>query len=286
MSGGGGGGGIGGAIGGTLNSITPAGMMGFDFQDPTGAKGAANAAQAAANAQAQMAGQTRNQILGYSGQLEKDAMSLAEASPQELGALSRAYASAEQNLGREEKLLASIDPALMEASKQALSILRGEPSGLNQGVMAQRGLQRQQLMNSLRAQYGPGAETSSIGQKVLQGFDAESQNMSMNNLGSLMNIATTDLGARQQRGIAGLQQVGQGYGALQERKLNTRLNTGAQTLGALSGTSQQMIQSAGAPFVGDAIRAQGQQSLFNMGAQAGAAYLTGGATLGAKKAAV
>lgn len=283
MGSGGGGGGIMDTVGGVLNDVSPAGMLGFDFTDPTGAKGAANAAQAAATAQAREAARTRGEILDYSGRLEKDAMALAEASPEELASLGSAYSSAEKNLAREERLLASIDPALMEASKQALKLLRGETADINKPMNDLRASQRQQLVSSLRAQYGPGAESSSIGQRSLQQFDMESNSMFAQNqqtaLGQAFGMATTDLGARQTRGIAGLQQVGQGYSALQERKLNTRLNTGAQTMGALSGTSQQMIQAAGAPYVGDAIKAQGQASLFNTGAQLGMAYATGGASM-------
>lgn len=286
---------VGGGSGGVLSmGIMPAGLgligsggdvgnlnMGFGnfLGDITGSNRAADAAQAAAMAQMQMARQTRQQVLDYSSGLEQDAMKLAEASPEELAALDRSFASAQQGLAREERLLNAIDPALMEASQQALNLLRGESAAINKPMMDLRNAQRQQLLNSLRSQYGPGAESSSIGQRALRQFDLESNAQFAQNQGNALNqafgIASQDFGSRLQRGISGLQQVGQGYGALQERKLNTRLNVGAQTLGALSGTSQQMIQSAGAPYVGEALRGQAQSALFNQGAKLGTMALMG-----------
>lgn len=242
-----------------------------------GAGKAAGAAQKAARMQAEEAARTRAAILNEGGRIEREAMDLSEATPQELAALERSYGAAEKSLAREEKLLAAIDPALMEASNQALQLLRGESSPLAAPVMKQRANQRAQLLNSLRAQYGPGAESSSIGQRALQSFDAETNNQSMGVMGQLFSMGTQDLGGRYQRGISGLQQVGQGYSALQERKLNTRLNVGNSMLGALSGTSQQMIQSAGAPYVGAGLQGQSEASLgnsiMNTGATLGAAYL-------------
>jgi hypothetical protein len=256
-----------------------------------GQQQAAGAAQSAATAQAEVAGATRNQILNESGRLERDAMPLADATPEELAALSRSNESARSALSREERLMSAIDPSLMEASKQALSLLRGDTTASNKPMMDMRANQRQNLVNSLRSQYGSGAESSSIGQKALRQFDMESDSIFQSNqqssLAQMFGIATTDLGARQQRAIAGLQQVGQGYSALQERKLNTRLNLGATQLGALSGTSQQMIQSAGAPFVGAALNGQAISSLggsvANAGTTLGSAYLLGGGFGGAKK---
>lgn len=256
--------------------------------DISGANAAADAAQNAALAQQQMAASTRQDILNQAAMNRKESMALAEASPQELAALSRSFGAAEQALGREERLLSAIDPSLMEASKQALSLLRGEQADINKPMMQLRNSQRQSLLNSLRSQYGPGAENTSIGQRALQQFDMESNMMTAQNqqnaLSQAFGIASSDLGGRLQRGISGLQGVGQGYGALQERKLNTSMNLGAQTLGALSGTSQQMINSAGAQYTGDALRAQAQQGLFNTALQGGLLYATGGFGGGAKAA--
>ena len=250
------------------------------YGDISGSNAAAEAAQNAANAQAGAASQTRADILGQSAIAKKEGMALADATPEELAALSRSFSSAEQALGREERLLSAIDPALMEASQQALKLLRGEQADVNKPLNQMRQTQRQTLLNSLRAQYGPGAESTAIGQRALQQFDMESNSMfaqnQQNSLGQVFGIASSDLGQRLQRGIGGLEQAGQGYGAIQQRKLATNLNLNAQTLGALTGTSQQMIQAAGAPYAGDVLRAQAQQGLFNQVLKGGIGYATGG----------
>lgn len=238
-----------------------------DTWDITGEEKSARAAQRSAEAQAEEAARMRAEVLNYGRQFQTEAMALADATPMELSALNRAYDSADKSLAREEKLLAAIDPALMEASKQALSLLRGETADINKPMTNMRNMQRQQLMDSLRAQYGPGAESSSIGQKILQNFDMETNNLfaknQQNSLAQTFGMAATDFGSRYSRGIGQVQQVGQGFSALQERKLNTRLNTGNAMLGALSGTSQQMIQTAGAPYVGDAVRGAQSQAFMN-----------------------
>jgi hypothetical protein len=245
--------------------------------DITGSNRQAEAAEQAAGAQAAMSAETRMQVLREANQLERESMRLANATPQELAALGRSYRTAEQSLRRESRLLASLDPALLEASKQALSLLRGEEASINKPLNDMRAMQRQNLLNSLRAQYGPGAESSSIGQRALQQFDMESNSMFAQNQQSALQqafgIASSDFGGRLERASAGLQQVGQGYGALRERRLNTRMNVGAQTLGALSGTSQQMIQSAGAPYVGEQLRGQAQQQFMGQAFNLGANYL-------------
>lgn len=242
-----------------------------------GSQQAAGAAGSAAEARAQMAQQNRADILGQAGENRRQAMALAEATPQELNSLGQSYDAAGKQLAREERLMAAIDPSLMEASKQALGLLRGETANVNQPMMQMRNQQRNSLMNSLRAQYGPGAESTSIGQRQLNQFDMETNAMFQQNqqssLGQLFGIATSGApGANMQRSIAGLQSVGQGYSSLQDRKLSTSLNLGGQTLNALSGTSNAMIDSAGSQFAGDAIRGQGLASLGGNIMNAGTIY--------------
>jgi len=268
-------GGLGGVVSQGLGMVSP--ILGGMSTEREGARAAAKAAEKAAGAQAGMARTMRGEVLDQASRNERDVMNLASASPQELAALSRSYSSAEQSLAREEKMIAALDPALLEASQQALKLMRGESAAVNGPMQQMRNAQRQQMVNSLLAQYGPGAESSSIGQRMLQQFDMESSNMFQQNqqssLAQMFGMATSDAGGRQRAAIGQMQQVGQGYGALQERQMNARLNLGAQSLGALTGTSQQMISSAGAPFVGDALRAQGDAAFGGQMRQTGMAVL-------------
>ena len=261
-------------IGGSTES-----SLGFDLGDPFGKNKGAAAAQAAAMAQLTAAREARSMIETEGRRVESEAMDLAAATPQELAALDRAYSSAESALTREEKLVAAIDPSIMEASKQALSLLKGETADINKPLTAMRTMQRQKLVDQLREQYGPGAETSSLGQKVLQNFDLQSdalfQQNQQNTLGQVFGIASTDLGGRLTRGQAAIQQVGQGYSALQQRQLNAKLQAGGNLVSALGGASGPVIQAAGAPYVGDALKAQSQGQIANLAAT-GLGYYFGG----------
>lgn len=223
------------------------------------------AASKAAKAQRKESERMRAAVLAQGKENQEKALALAQATPQELAVLSRANSSAVSALDREEKMLAALDPAIMEASQQALKLLRGESAGATQALVNNRQTQRQSLVNSLRSQFGPSAETSSVGQRALQQFDMETNTMMTNANSNAFNqvfgVATTDLGARTLRANQGLQQVGQGYSALQERLLNTQMNTGNSILSALSGTSAQMIQSAGYNSVGQQILGSSLTSL-------------------------
>lgn len=252
--------------------VAAAGVFGY-----MGSQNAANAGGSAASAQQDQATRNRADIFGEMSNMSAATTGLSQSTPQELNILGQSYGAASQQLSQQQQLMNSINPALMEASKQALQILRGGQSAMSAGVMSTRNAQRSQLMNTLRSQYGPGAETSSIGQRALQQFDMQTQQMQQGTLNNLMGIAG-DNSPNQglQSSLSGLQQVGQGYSALQNRQLNTQMNLGSTALGALSGTGQQMLQTAGAPYVGAALQGQGQASLgnnlMNTGAQLGMAY--------------
>lgn len=218
---------------------------------------AANAAGHAARDQRAAALEQQRQI-NKQGQV---GLKLAEATPQELAALDRSMTSSLGQLDREEKLLAAIDPAIMEASQQALKLLRGETAGITSAVNTQRTAQRTKLVNSLREQYGPGAELSSLGQKALQQFDMESNTMFAQNQGNALNqvfgIAGQDFGGRTQRAISGLQGVGEGYGNIQNR----RLNANNALIAAMSGSAPAVINSAGAGAVQSQLWGSGLASI-------------------------
>lgn len=204
-----------------------------------GGQQAASGAMGAANMQANAASLARNQAMGY-----------ANATPQELNILGQQYKAASQNLSQQQQLMSSIDPALMEASKQALAIMQGGTSAATQPMFALRNQQRQQLVASLQNQYGPGAESTSIGQQALQQFDMQTQNMQTGQLGNMMNMAETGGGPGLNNAINSLSQVGSGYNAIQSRQVNAAL-----------GTQQNMVNTAGAPYVGQTLGGQGMASL-------------------------
>lgn len=254
----------------------------------SGANAAARAAQDAANASAAASREERALQLREGNRAKEEAERLAKATPQELRAYGEVLKSSQAQLAQREKQIAAIDPALMEASSQVLKLLRGEQAGSTQAAMGQRQAQRQALVNQLRSQYGPGAESSSLGQKRLQTFDAETnmltQNLQQSALSQVFGIAGSAPGLTNRNSeLSALTAAGQNYGGLQQRRLTANQNANASLMGALSGTSQGMINAAGAPYVGAAMQAQGQQQFFNQALNLGALAATGGFGGGAAK---
>lgn len=296
-----------GLVGGIgTSALTGGGGINMGLQDLWGdltGRGAADAAGLAAMAQLQQARESQRAIMAESARGEKDIMALAAASPAELRAQEQALEMGAKQLASDERLLASIDPALMEASQKALSMLRegyqsrqsGRAPAAYAPFEAQRQAERQKLVNSLQSQYGPGAEASSIGLKALREFDLAGATQSAQ-FG--MQQEQQDYGRFQDafRGATGLAQLFGGQrqgidlqsrgvnqlgtaGLFQNRMLNARTGLHGSSLAALSGTQAPLIQAAGAPYVAQQARAQGQTAflgnLINAGTQAGIAYAGG-----------
>ena len=194
--------------------------------------------------------QNKNAMTGQFNNMSQDAMALAEADPKELADLENAYANTEKQLAREERFVNAIDPALMEASQQALKLLRGEEADINKPMQTLRNKQREGLVASLRSQYGNGAELSSVGRQALQDFDMQTSTLAAQNqqsaLGQAFGIATSDVmgGLRQTggalTGIAG--SLSQGRMGQRNRMLETRLGLGNTGLNMGQNFMNQQLQ--------------------------------------------
>lgn len=248
--------------GGAL-SYTPVGMVMNELGRP--GEAAARAAQGAANAQMAEARRQRQEAFNMTEPVTVAA----------LASYDKALGFQEKNLARQEQLISQIDPTVIEASQQALKLLRGEESSSLAPFKQQREMQRQKLLNQLRQQLGPGAETSSAGIQALTKFDSESaglfagaQQQALGNLGNIFGQFNS--------GRPDMLREAQGFGALATNRQALRLNQ----LGAMNPSNQQMFGTAGGEFAGAAIKAQGQQALQNqllgIGAQMGSAAITGG----------
>ena len=250
--------------------------MGSIVGEVTGAnRSAARAAHGSAMAQQRAAGQLNKEIKGRVD-------SSLEMSPEELASQGQALDTQSRNLEKQEKLVGALDPAILEASQQALSILRGEESGILAPVRAQRQRQRQQLLDTLRNQLGPGAETSSAGQQALQKFDMETTDVlagrQQSSLSQLFGLAQGGMGSRQALG-----QQSSLLNSMGGQNFGQRAGLGMQGAGILAGTGQNVVNSAGARFTGDMIRAQQIQGIGNDVMQLGGAAIGGmaaGGTLG------
>lgn len=226
---------------------------------------AAGAAGAAAGAQNAAAIARAKEATDYSKDLEKRVNSASDMSPQELQAYESSLAAAQKTVDSDMKMLDAIDPALMEASTQALSLLRGQDASSLAPIRNQRAQQRSQLLRTLREQLGPGAETSSAGIKALNQFDTETSTMMANAqqsmLGGLLGTAQQQR-AQGANGIATLTSVGGMFGNATQRKAGNMLAAGQNTTNAILGTGQGVVDSAGAGYVGQQAQAQGLASMF------------------------
>jgi hypothetical protein len=230
--------------------------------------GGAGAAQDAAMAQQRAAQGNYNTIKGLSDQ----------ATTQGLLSFEQDIKNQERELGRQEQLIAQIDPTIMEASQQALKLLRGESSSTLKPVQDQRNMQRQQLVNRLREQMGPGAETSTAGIQALNRFDSETNNLvSGQQQGALSLLGNTAnqfsaLRPNMNQSIGLRSQYGQGG-------TNLRMNQAA----LLNGAYQPVINSAGAEHTAAVMRGKQDLAFGNALLEGGIAYATGGASTIGKK---
>ncbi len=193
-------------------------------------------------------------------------------------ALDKDIANQERNLGRQEQLIAQIDPTIIEASQQALKLLKGEQSSTLAPMERQRAQQRQGVLNSLRERLGPGAETSTAGMQALSRFDSETNNLlagqqqsALHGLGGIagqFNSIRPDM----LREISGLSGFGQ-----------AKTGLGFQRANGLFNARQGLVQNAGASETGAVLRGQQNAAFGQTALTAAGAYLTGGISLLAKK---
>ena len=205
------------------------------------ARRGARAAESAA--EAQLAEQRRAQGL---------ALEFAEFSPEEIANLQRAVEVNEQDIARKTELLASVDPALIEAGNQALQLLQGEEARTLDPIRRQRQDERTRLEDQLRSQLGAGFETSTAGIQALNDFDAETGSLLAveqdRSLGRLLGVS---------QNVAGLSSLGQNIAAA-----GSLANLfGEQSRRQVAAITGAPITQAGAQFTGDVLGGQIEQRL-------------------------
>lgn len=264
-------------VGGPLGAGLGAALGGSMGGSLGGGKSAAKNAGRAAQAQQAAALDLQNRTLEFAQTSQANAVSAAQ-SPQELAALGEAYGAQQKQLTSDQQLLASIDPTIMEASKQALGLLRGENAQSVAPELQARQTQRMKLLNNLRSQLGPGAETSSAGQQALNQFDMQTNQLQsqlqQSSLGQLLGVSLSGR-PNVNADIAGIGNIAQGYGNAAGRLSNAYLGSGQNLLNAFTQTGQNVVNTAGSQYVQGQLQGQAQQSMFNALANAtatGAGY--------------
>lgn len=144
-------------------------------------------------------GQTASGLIGANSrenaaQAQRDAaMAAAEPSVTELAAMQKQLRVADQSLARQEALVKAIDPALMEAGRQALDLLQGKEAGALAPLRAAQARQTAMARSQLEQQLGSGFETSSAGIEALTRLQesqlGQQQQAQQQTLGSLLGIS-------------------------------------------------------------------------------------------------
>ena len=253
----------------------------------TGANRMANAAQGAAVAQERaLAKAVEFGKEGLAaGQKSGQAMINAAKSPQEIRALKEAQMRQGRSLARQSKLFDSLDPAIMEASQQALQLLRGEEAKSLGPLKQQREQQRKALVDRLREQLGPGAETSTAGTQALNQFDQEtSQTISgaqQEGINQMFGIgqagaqgrSALNQGAQSLAGIGGM--FGQSAGRMSQAHMGAgQLEQGgfANLMNAQGG----LAAGSGSQFVGDQLKGQARMAQHQQGMEMVSSMFGGG----------
>lgn len=162
----------------------------------------------------------------------RETMGIAANTDFEISRMEESLGVAKRDLARREEILASADPALLEAGKQALQLLRGDKeAGSLSVIRKQREQQRVKLVDQLRQRLGPGAEESSAGIQALTAFDDATaaslqgaQSQETQNLLGLAERNAQNFGTGQSfQQLMSLQNAQRG---IQKDRLTASLNTG------------------------------------------------------------
>lgn len=262
---------MGGVIGGPAGAGVgaAAGLLGGG----AGGKGAKKARRAA-DAAARMQRQESLRYYAYQRDMA-NAIDKAMNDPQELMMLNNAMGAAERDLVRQERMIEAMDPAVKEAASQVYNLLQGKEASSMAPLRAERQRQRQTLLNTLRAQLGPGAENSSAGQQALSRFDAETSNvMAQNQQSSLSSLfSMADRGTQYNMNNA-LAQTAAMSGLRSGRTIQ---GIGAKNA-IMSPAWQAKIAAAGGQYTGQMMQGQYQNQLAGqmMGSLTSLAMLSAG----------
>jgi hypothetical protein len=182
-----------------------------------------------------------------------------------------------------------MDPQVKQAGQDLYDLLTGHASAVLAPMQQQIARQRQNMMDSLSSQLGPGFMTSSAGINAMVQFDEQSavtlQNAQMNAVSQMTSTYGSLAGMQNQGQNAVTSQTGDAYGramtadqsVLQANQFATNRLTNA-TLGAMStnpvnfmapvDAQGNVVANAAGPFAGQKIMGQASaqfgNQLFNM----------------------
>lgn len=255
-------------MGGIIDKVANIGQTSSADRAATATRDAAAAAGQAAQVQEE---QLKKSVgFAQSGLRQLDATLaplLTQNDPRALNEAFSAINAQKQNVSRQQELFQSLDPAIMEASQQALQLLRGEESKALGPLRQQRQTQRQALLDRLREQLGPGAETSTAGIQALNQFDQQTDSLvsgaQQQTLGQIFGIAQTGAQGRSalNQGASTLGGLAGQASSIQAQNANTRLGAAGlrqQGVNSLVNAQQGLASGSGSQFVEAQLGAQGR----------------------------
>jgi hypothetical protein len=228
---------------------------------------AGEGARKGGEAQARAAENAARAQLGEERRMREEATAVAEPTPEEIAQLNRTIEINEQDIKNKQRILDSVDPAIIEAGKQAAQLLRGEEAASLDPIRKQREKQELKLRETLRQRLGSGYETTSAGIEALRSFETETgMLMTQAQDQAIGRLLGTSISAKQLSNLgsnaAMSGNIANLFGGIQSRRTN-----------AIMGTP---IESTGDLFLGERIRGQAQQAASGALGQG----ISSGATLG------
>jgi hypothetical protein len=220
-----------------------------------GAEEGAAAQQGIADAQRQQALQDRAQALQLAAPTAQEIQGISDRLTQQ----QRYQAVQEAGLARDQKVLGSLDPALITAGQQANSLMQGQEASILAPMKQQQQFERNQLQQQLAAQYGPGFATSSGGQQAMQMFDMNSnlqlQQAQMSAFNQVSQFLGFNLGQR--TAMQSQERLGFETGSnMSAQTMGEMGNIQGRQLGAFGATMPGLMNTAGNQYAGQAAQAQ------------------------------
>lgn len=186
-------------------------------------------------------------------QQQAAAQAAAQPTPREINAIEENLKFSRNIIAREEKVIAAVDPAILEAGKQAFELLQGKEAAILGPARRQRDRQRNRLRESLRRRLGAGFETSSAGIQALTQFDVETSDFlttqQFKATGQLLGVAerAASRSRESERGAGQIRASAiQSLGAISERQVSAITGTTAGITAAAGGKERAIAGGFGA----------------------------------------
>lgn len=245
---------------GVIAGVGAATSLAGSFMGAQSAQNAAKAQEEAAN--------NYNKFL--QGQQQK-ALALVN-NPADMAAYDQALHAQEQVVQKQQALAESLSPNLIDIGKQLHGLLNGQSAPVLDNLKNQRALQRQQLVERMNQQMGPGGQTSSAGIQALNQFDTETSNV--------LSQAQNDYTKQFMSASLDSPQVMNALGGANKDLVSMTANSPGQRqanilmgfTGAQSQAAEMQQQAAGAGSVSGQLMGQGLSQLGQAGIMAGALH--------------